>query len=80
MAIRAVKALAAAGVDVIALDDDIGMPKTMIISPDMWRQFFKHRMADIISAARAVKSDLCFIYHSDGYFEPVLGDLMEIGF
>lgn len=80
MAIRAVKALAAAGVDVIAFDDDIGMPKTMIISPDMWRQFFKHRMADIISAARAVKPDLCFIYHSDGYFEPVLGDLMEIGF
>ncbi|MCF8068272.1 MAG: hypothetical protein K9L30_06780 [Desulfobacterales bacterium] len=80
MAKRASIALAKAGVDVIALDDDIGMPKTMIISPDIWRKFFKPRMAEIISAARAVKPDLHFIYHSDGYFEPVIGDLMDIGF
>ena len=80
MAKRAAKALATAGVDVIALDDDIGMPTTMIISPDMWRRFFKFRMADIISTARSIKQDLRFIYHSDGYFEPILGDLMEIGF
>ena len=80
IAIRAAKALASANVDVIALDDDIGMPTTMIISPDMWRRFFKFRMADIISAARSIKPELRFIYHSDGYFEPVLGDLMEIGF
>lgn len=73
------QALAAAGVDVLALDDDVGMPGTMFISPSLWRRFFKPRMAKIIRAARVVKPDLRVLYHSDGTIDPILGDLMEIG-
>jgi uroporphyrinogen decarboxylase len=36
-------------------------------------------MAGIIQAARAVKPDLRVLYHSDGYYEPIVGDLVEIG-
>mgnify|MGYP001565667355 CR=1 FL=1 len=71
--------LAAAGVDVLALDDDIGMPGTMMISPATWREFFRPRLAGIIESARAAKPDLRVIYHSDGHFEPILDDLVEIG-
>jgi uroporphyrinogen decarboxylase len=71
--------LAGAGVDVLALDDDIGMPGTMMISPATWREFFKPRLVGIIEAARAAKADLRVIYHSDGHFEPILDDLVEIG-
>jgi uroporphyrinogen decarboxylase len=71
--------LAHAGVDVLALDDDVGMPRTMMIGPHTWRRFFKPRLAAIIQAARAVKADLRILYHSDGYFEPIVGDLVEIG-
>jgi uroporphyrinogen decarboxylase len=71
--------LAGAGVDVLALDDDIGMPGRMMISPATWREFFRPRLAGIIEAARAVKADLRVIYHSDGHFEPILDDLVEIG-
>jgi len=66
-------------VDVLALDDDVGMPGTMMISPATWREFFKPRLTTIIQAARAIKPDLRVLYHSDGYFEPIVGDLMEIG-
>jgi uroporphyrinogen decarboxylase len=79
LARRNAEALARAGVDVLALDDDVGMPRTMIISPALWRQFFKPRLAEIIGAARAIKPDLRILYHSDGYFEPIIGDLVEIG-
>jgi uroporphyrinogen decarboxylase len=79
LARRNAEALARAGVDVLALDDDVGMPGTMIISPALWRRFFKPRLAEIIGAARAIKPDLRFLYHSDGYFEPIIGDLIEIG-
>ncbi len=79
LARRNAEALARAGVDVLALDDDVGMPRTMIISPALWRQFFKPRLAEIIGAAHAIKPDLRVLYHSDGYFEPIIGDLMEIG-
>jgi uroporphyrinogen decarboxylase len=71
--------LAEAGVDILVLDDDVGMPTTMIISPAMWREFLGPRLAGIIRAARAVKPDLRVLYHSDGYFEPIVADLIEIG-
>jgi uroporphyrinogen decarboxylase len=45
MARRNAETLARAGVDVLALDDDVGMPGTMIISPDTWRTFFRPRLA-----------------------------------
>lgn len=79
LAHRNAEALARADVDVLALDDDVGMPGTMMISPATWREFFKPRLAGIIRAARALKPDLRVLYHSDGYFEPIVGDLMEIG-
>ena len=44
LARRNAETLARAGVDVLALDDDVGMPGTMIISPATWREFFKPRM------------------------------------
>jgi uroporphyrinogen decarboxylase len=71
--------LAEAGVDILVLDDDVGMPTTMIISPAMWREFLGPRLAGIIRAARAVKPDLWVLYHSDGYFEPIIADLIEMG-
>jgi uroporphyrinogen decarboxylase len=79
LARRNAEALAVAGVDVLALDDDVGMPGTMFISPAMWRRFFKPRLAEIIDAARALKPDLRVLYHSDGNCEPIVGDLIEIG-
>lgn len=79
LARRNAEALARVGVDVLALDDDVGMPRTMMISPKTWREFFKPRLAKIIGAARAQKPDLRILYHSDGYFEPIIGDLAEIG-
>jgi uroporphyrinogen decarboxylase len=79
LARRNAEALARAGIDVLALDDDVGMPRTMMIGPRTWRTFFKPRLAAIIEAARAIKPDLHILFHSDGYFEPIVGDLIEIG-
>jgi uroporphyrinogen decarboxylase len=79
LARRNAETLARASIDVLALDDDVGMPGTMIISPAIWREFFKPRLAMIIQTARTIKPDLRVLYHSDGYFEPIVGDLMEIG-
>ena len=76
---RNAETLARAGIDLLALDDDVGMPGTMMISPETWRAFFKPRLAEIIRAARAIHSELRVLYHSDGWFEPIVGDLIEIG-
>jgi len=71
--------LARAGVDILVLDDDVGMPETMIVSPRMWKTFLRPRMATIIQAARAIRPDLHVLYHSDGVIEPIIGELIEIG-
>jgi uroporphyrinogen decarboxylase len=36
-------------------------------------------MATIIRACRAVNPELKIFYHSDGYIEPIIPDLIEIG-
>ena len=63
----------------LSLGDDVGMPRSMILGPDHWREFLGPRMAAIIAAARALKPDLRVVYHSDGWYEPIVGDLIEIG-
>ena len=79
LACQSAQTLAAAGVDVLALDDDVGMPGTMFMSPALWRRFFKPRLAAIINAARAVNAAVRVLYHSEGGIEPIVSDLIEIG-
>ena len=67
------------GVDWIWLGDDLGSQISMMMSPDMWRQYFKPRMKKIIDAIRAVKPDMIIAYHSCGSMSPVIPDLVEIG-
>jgi hypothetical protein len=64
---------------VLSLDDDVGMPGTMMIGPATWREFFRPRLAGIIEAARAVAPGIRILYHSDGHIEPILDDLVDIG-
>lgn len=79
LACRNAGTLAGTGIDVLALDDDVGMPSSMMISPQTWRRFFKSRLERIILTARAISPELRILYHSDGYFEPIIPDLIEIG-
>ncbi len=79
IACRNATVVAQAGVDVLSLDDDVGAPVTMMMSPAMWRSFFKPRMARIIRAARHVQPELRIIFHSDGHFAPIIPDLIDIG-
>lgn len=71
--------LAEAGVDMISLNDDIGIQQSMMMSPQMWRRWIKPYMAQVIAAIRRVNPRILFRYHSDGWFVPVIPDLIEIG-
>jgi uroporphyrinogen decarboxylase len=79
MAAESARLLAGAGVDVLLLDDDVAYKDGLLISPRMWRRFFKPRLAQIIEASRRVTPDLLVFYHSDGDFTALLADLVGIG-
>ena len=70
---------AQAGADIIRTGDDVGMEDRLMMSPDIWRKYLKPRLAKVFAAARQAKPDVLIFYHSDGFVEPILDDLIEIG-
>ena len=70
---------AEAGVDILHTGDDIGMQKTLLMSITMWRTWIKPRLAAVIQAAKHIKPDLLVEYHTDGFVEPFIPELIEIG-
>jgi len=67
------------GVDMIWLGDDVGGQDSMLMSPKMWRQYFKPRMAELIASLRAINPQIKIAYHTDGVVYPIIPDLIEIG-
>ncbi len=77
--LAAARRLAALGVDMIWTGDDVGAQRAMLISPDMWRRFFKPRLARLYGELKELNPRLKIAYHSDGFIEPIIPDLIEIG-
>jgi uroporphyrinogen decarboxylase len=71
--------LAELGVDMIWLGDDVGGQSSMLMSPGVWRRFLKPRLSSIIATVKAVKPGVKVAYHSDGWIEPIIPELIEIG-
>lgn len=64
-------------VDGVAFYDDWGTQENMIISPRMWRAFFKPRYKKQFDLAHEMGLDVYF--HSCGYINEIIPDLIEIG-
>jgi len=67
------------GVDLIWTGDDFGMQETMIISPAVFREFFKPRYAKLYQKWKSINPRLKIAHHSDGNIYPIIGDFIEIG-
>lgn len=70
---------AEAGVDLVRTGDDIGTQRGMLISPAMWRKWLKPRLARLIDAVKSTNPAMLVLFDSDGNFDPVIPDLIEIG-
>jgi uroporphyrinogen decarboxylase len=75
----AARRLVELGVDMIWIGDDMGGQTSMVISPEMWREYFKPRMRRFISELKEINPRLKIAYHSDGVIWPIIPDLIEIG-
>ncbi len=75
--LAAAKLLASTDADAVSLFDDWGTQRALLISPEMWRSFFKpcyRQYCDIIrSSGKKV------FFHSDGFIEAIYPDMIEIG-
>jgi len=66
-------------VDWIWLGDDVGGQEAMMMSPILWRELLKPRLASIITAIKTERPGVLLAYHSCGAIRPIIGDLIEIG-
>jgi uroporphyrinogen decarboxylase len=73
------KRLVELGVDGIWTGDDVGAQNGMMISPNMWRDIFKPRLAEVFAELKSANPDVMIMYHTDGAVAPILDDLAEIG-
>jgi uroporphyrinogen decarboxylase len=64
-------------VDGIMFMDDWGTQRSLLISPELWRRFFKPLYKDYCSLIHA--SNKYVFFHSDGHIEAILDDLIDTG-
>lgn len=64
-------------VDGLRIMDDWGAQRSLLISPEMWRTYFKPMYADYAEIAHAHGKKI--FMHSDGYILDIYPDLIEIG-
>jgi len=64
-------------IDVFAIADDFGTQNSLLISPDLFRQFFSSRMKALADLAHHY--DIYFLLHTCGDVEPLIPDFIEAG-
>jgi uroporphyrinogen decarboxylase len=67
------------GVDIIYLGDDFGSQSSMLISPEMFREFFKPRYAKLYARFREINPAVRIAHHSCGHILPIIDDFVELG-
>lgn len=66
-------------VQIVQTNDDFGSQNGLLMSPEMFREFYKPRLARIIQAIRKKKKNIHIYFHCCGSIYPIIGDLVEIG-
>jgi len=74
---KEVEAWARTEVDAIYLMDDWGMEKAMLVSPDIFRKYFKPMYMEYAEIARFYRKYV--FMHSDGCIKDIIPDLIEVG-
>ena len=78
--VRAVGAMARAGVDCIWFGDDVGTQRGMMMSVPFWREHLKPRLTRVVEAIRRHQRLAVVVnYHSDGDVRDIIDDLVEVG-
>lgn len=61
----------------VAVSDDYGTQKALVMSPGDWRRLIKPRLAKVYAAAK--KRGKSVFHHSCGHVEPIVGEMIDIG-
>jgi uroporphyrinogen decarboxylase len=77
--IEQARRLAALGVDILRLGDDVCMQNGLLMSLNTFRTFLKEPMRAIIRAAKQINPDLLVFIHCDGQVGKIVEEFIDIG-
>jgi len=72
-------AYAAAGVDIVWIGDDLGTQRSLVMSPQQYRAWYRPRHEFIVNSLRAARPEVKIAFHCCGHVTPLVADLIEIG-
>jgi uroporphyrinogen decarboxylase len=77
---RLALATAESGVDVLCFYDDAGMQRGMQLAPALWRRLVKPAWRRVLEAVRTQFPEVRFFLHCCGKIDPIVPDIVELGF
>ncbi len=72
-------AYAEAGTDLVWMGDDLGAQRSLVMSPEHYRQWYRPLHRQIVEHIRSRQSGVKVVFHCCGHVTPLIGDLIEIG-
>jgi len=72
-------AYAEAGTDIVWMGDDLGTQRSLVMSPETYRQWYRPRHAWIVEHIRSIRPEVKIAFHCCGHVTPLVRDLIEIG-
>lgn len=67
-------------INIVLYGDDYGHQQGLLISPKIWREYIKPKVKELISLIKNEAKHVKIQLHSCGSIEPIINDLIEIGF
>jgi len=72
-------AYAGAGTDIVWMGDDLGTQRSLVMSPQQYREWYKPRHRHIVEHIRAIQPEVKIAFHCCGHVTPLIPDLIQIG-
>lgn len=70
---------ARAGADIVWIGDDLGTQRALVMSPALYREWYRPRHQRIIQYLRSIRKDIKIAFHSCGNITPLIPELLELG-
>ncbi|HOS93423.1 MAG TPA: uroporphyrinogen decarboxylase family protein [Armatimonadota bacterium] len=72
-------AYAEAGVDIVWMGDDLGSQRSLVMSPEHYRQWYRPRHQELVEHIRWRGPSAQIAFHCCGHVTPLIPDLIEMG-
>jgi uroporphyrinogen decarboxylase len=70
---------AQAGADIVWMGDDLGTQRSLVMSPEDYRDWYRPRHREIVQHLRSLRPDVVIAFHCCGHVTPLIRDLIEVG-